>query len=140
MELVPALAGCTDFNDARRTTIHVSMDSWIGSYSSMQNSFAAEYPQIAAEDLGSMGYSGQQSIFVSQAVHTAARPAIRVLPGTSYAELLSAWHMALVGEWVASGWLCSRRWRPKKNVVKMVDSFSLGASTSGAHTLQHDAP
>ncbi|CAK9077551.1 LEAF RUST 10 DISEASE-RESISTANCE LOCUS RECEPTOR-LIKE PROTEIN KINASE-like 1.4 (Probable receptor-like serine/threonine-protein kinase LRK10L-1.4), partial [Durusdinium trenchii] len=74
-----ALAGCTDFNDGasrtcgtQETTIHVSVDSWLGGYTLTQNELAAKYPQLAPEDLGSMGYSGQNSIFVSQAVHTAA--------------------------------------------------------------------
>ena len=74
-----ALAGCTDFNDkvnrkcgTQETTIHVSVDSWIGSYASTQNQFAKEYPRIAAEDLGSMGYLGEESMYVSQAILNAA--------------------------------------------------------------------
>ena len=74
-----ALAGCTDFNDkvnrkcgTQETTIHVSVDSWIGSYASTQNQFAKEYPRLAAEDLGSMGYVGEESMYVSQAILNAA--------------------------------------------------------------------
>ena len=74
-----ALAGCTDFNDkdnrvcgVQETTIHVSVDSWIGSYASTQNQFAKEYPRLAAEDLGSMGYAGEESMYVSRAILQAA--------------------------------------------------------------------
>ncbi|CAK9062498.1 unnamed protein product [Durusdinium trenchii] len=74
-----ALAGCTDFNDkanmecgTQETTIHVSVDSWIGSYASTQNQFAKEYPRLAAEDLGSMGYAGEESMYVSRAILQAA--------------------------------------------------------------------
>ena len=114
-----ALAGCTDFNDGasrtcgtQETTIHVSVDSWLGGYTLTQNELAAKYPQLAPEDLGSMGYSGQNSIFVSQAVHTAAYSdsGLALDHYRSCSE-----RMAVVGGWV-SGWLCSRRW-PKKNVV-----------------------
>ena len=74
-----ALAGCTDFNDkvnrrcgAQETTIHVSVDSWIGSYASTESQFAKEYPRLAAEDLGSMGYLGEESMYVSRAILNAA--------------------------------------------------------------------
>lgn len=70
-----ALAGCVDFDHAtekncgsQETQIHVSVDSWVGSYASAQNNFAKEYPRIAAEDLGSMGYSGEESMYVSQEI------------------------------------------------------------------------
>ncbi|CAK9062706.1 unnamed protein product [Durusdinium trenchii] len=74
-----ALAGCVDFDHAtekncgsQETQIHVSVDSWVGSYASAQNNFAKEYPRIAAEDLGSMGYSGEESMYVSQEILHAA--------------------------------------------------------------------
>ena len=50
----------------------MSVDSWVGSYASAQNNFAKEYPRIAAEDLGSMGYSGEESMYVSQEILHAA--------------------------------------------------------------------
>ena len=76
-----ALAGCADFDaesesdkncGTQETNIHVSMDSWVGSYPSTQQSFAREYPNIAPEDLGSMGYSGEESMFVRRSVLDAA--------------------------------------------------------------------
>ena len=57
---------------SQETTIHVSVDSWIGSYASTQNQFAKEYPRLAAEDLGSMGYAGEESMYVSRAILQAA--------------------------------------------------------------------
>ena len=74
-----ALGGCVNFNDATNkdcgtqgTRIHVSVDSWVGSYASAQNQFAKEYPQFAAEDLGSMGYDGEESMYVRQSILQAA--------------------------------------------------------------------
>eukprot|EP00435_Cladocopium_sp_Y103_P056499 s325_g19.t1 len=49
------------------TQFHVSMDTWIGSYAE-QAAFLKEYPHIAAIDVGSMGYDGEESIYVSRAV------------------------------------------------------------------------
>ena len=74
-----ALAGCVNFDDATNkdcgtqgTRIHVSADSWVGSYASAQNQFTKEYPRIAAEDLGTMGYDGEESMYVRQSVLRAA--------------------------------------------------------------------
>ena len=57
-----ALAGCTDFNNANdrgchgnETQIHVSMDSWVGSYAASREKFNRENPRIASVDLGGMG-------------------------------------------------------------------------------------
>eukprot|EP00435_Cladocopium_sp_Y103_P035383 s344_g9.t1 len=70
-----ALAGCTNFDDANdkgcgqnETKIHVSVDSWVDSYGAQQEAFMKEYPQIAAIDVGSMGYAGEESIYVSKAI------------------------------------------------------------------------
>ena len=76
-----ALAGCADFDaesesdkncGTQETNIHISMDSWVSSYASTQQSFAQKYPDIAAEDLGSMGYSGETGMFVRRSVLDAA--------------------------------------------------------------------
>ena len=57
-----ALAGCTDFDNASdrgchgyETKIHVSMDSWVGSYASARDKFNRQNPRIASVDLGGMG-------------------------------------------------------------------------------------
>ncbi|CAK9039583.1 Ephrin_rec_like domain-containing protein [Durusdinium trenchii] len=73
-----ALAGCVDFDNAKEkncgseTKIHVSVDSWSGTHAAAQQKFAKEYPRLAAEDLGSMGYSGEESMYVSQEILHAA--------------------------------------------------------------------
>ena len=36
----------------KETAIHVSVDSWVGSYASAQNQFEKDFPTIAATDLG----------------------------------------------------------------------------------------
>eukprot|EP00435_Cladocopium_sp_Y103_P004230 s4291_g1.t1 len=46
----------------------VSMDTWVGSYAAQQEAFMKEYPKIAAIDVGSMGYDGEESIYVSKAI------------------------------------------------------------------------
>ena len=57
-----ALAGCTDFDNASdrgchgyETKVHVSIDSWVGSYSSARDKFNRQNPRIASVDLGGMG-------------------------------------------------------------------------------------
>jgi len=68
-----ALGGCTNFdNDELRSCgqeskIHVGLDAWVGSYANEQETFAKDYPDLAAVDLGSMGYDGEESIYVSKA-------------------------------------------------------------------------
>ena len=70
-----ALGGCENFDHPtdkkcgiNETRVHVSVDSWIGSYASAQKAFATDYPRLAGEDLGTMGYEGEESIYVSQEV------------------------------------------------------------------------
>jgi len=70
-----ALAGCDDFDDPfkrkcgdKETVIHVAMDAWIGSYTNTYTQFQTEYPLIAPIDLGSQGYEGEESMYVSNSV------------------------------------------------------------------------
>jgi len=44
------------------------MDSWVDSYGAQKEAFLKEYPQIAPIDVGSMGYTGEESIYVSKAI------------------------------------------------------------------------
>eukprot|EP00434_Breviolum_minutum_P041830 symbB.v1.2.037213.t1/scaffold5433.1/size27253/2 len=74
-----ALAGCTDFDNASdrgchgyETKVHVSMDSWVGSYSSARDKFNRQNPRIASVDLGGMGYDGEESIYLRRSVLKAA--------------------------------------------------------------------
>ncbi|CAK9091670.1 Ephrin_rec_like domain-containing protein [Durusdinium trenchii] len=71
-----ALGGCRDFNglgsetergcDQQETRIHIMVDSWIYSYASVLKALTTRYPHLAPVDLGSMGFDGQESIFVSK--------------------------------------------------------------------------
>ncbi|CAK8995298.1 unnamed protein product [Durusdinium trenchii] len=72
-----ALPGCMDFDNKivaekqcgiNETTLHISVDSWVGSYASAMDQFNKEFPRIASVDLGSMGYAGEESMYVSQAI------------------------------------------------------------------------
>ena len=74
-----ALAGCTDFNNVTdrgchgdETQVHVSVDSWVGSYASAREKFNRENPRIASVDLGGMGYDGEESIYLRRSVLEAA--------------------------------------------------------------------
>ena len=74
-----ALAGCTDFNNVTdrgchgdETQVHVSVDSWVGSYASARETFNRENPRIASVDLGGMGYDGEESIYLRRSVLQAA--------------------------------------------------------------------
>eukprot|EP00434_Breviolum_minutum_P005675 symbB.v1.2.004999.t1/scaffold288.1/size478366/29 len=74
-----ALAGCTDFDNASdrgchgyETKVHVSIDSWVGSYSSARDKFNRQNPRIASVDLGGMGYDGEESIYLRRSVLKAA--------------------------------------------------------------------
>ena len=64
MVQVPSMhwQGCTDFDNASdrgchgyETKVHVSIDSWVGSYSSARDKFYRQNPRIASVDLGGMG-------------------------------------------------------------------------------------
>eukprot|EP00435_Cladocopium_sp_Y103_P071133 s1096_g36.t2 len=73
------LAGCINFNaptDKKcgelETTMHVSTDSWVGGYLADFEQMQKDFPDIAPEDLGSVGYDGEETMYVSDAVFDAA--------------------------------------------------------------------
>lgn len=73
------LAGCINFNaptDKKcgelETTMHVSTDSWVGGYQADFEQMQKDFPDIAPEDLGSVGYDGEETMYVSDAVFDAA--------------------------------------------------------------------
>lgn len=73
------LAGCINFNaptDKRcgeeETRMHVSTDSWVGGYRPDFKQMHKDFPDIAPEDLGSVGYEGEETMYVSEAVFDAA--------------------------------------------------------------------
>eukprot|EP00439_Symbiodinium_sp_Y106_P085235 s126_g27.t3 len=70
-----ALAGCLDFNSAvdqrcgiNETRLHVSVDSWWASYASKVEDIKEEFPHLIPVDLGSMGYEGEESMYVTKDV------------------------------------------------------------------------
>ena len=46
--------------------------AWSGTHAAAQQTFAKQNPTVAAEDLGSMGYAGEESMYVSQEILHAA--------------------------------------------------------------------
>ncbi|CAK9008661.1 unnamed protein product [Durusdinium trenchii] len=80
-----ALAGCINFDapanaplfeekrcGINETKIHVSIDSWLGSFPAAYEAMKSSFPEIAPVDLGPIGYEGEESIYVSQTVLNAA--------------------------------------------------------------------
>ena len=50
----------------------VSLESWLGGYENLYDSLRAEYPTLSPLDLGTIGYSGEESIYVSGKVRQTA--------------------------------------------------------------------
>ncbi|CAJ1374394.1 unnamed protein product [Effrenium voratum] len=75
-----ALAGCIEFDyftymmrcQVNETQVHVAVDAWIGSYAKAYRQFETDYPASSPVDLGSMGYAGEDSMYISQRVLQAA--------------------------------------------------------------------
>ena len=70
-----ALAGCLDFNspthqmcDLNETRLHISVDSWWATFSPEVRSMQRDFPHLVPVDLGSMGYEGEESIFITHSV------------------------------------------------------------------------
>ncbi|CAJ1399347.1 unnamed protein product [Effrenium voratum] len=57
---------------ANETEVHVGLDSWTGSGYPLFEQMERENPSIAPVDLGSMGYDGEESLYVSDPVRQAA--------------------------------------------------------------------
>eukprot|EP00913_Durusdinium_trenchii_P000918 g849.t1 len=74
-----ALAGCDDFDDTTKrrcghqeTMVHVAMDAWISGYGHQWRQFQEEFPVIAPKDIGTMGYEGEETMYVSKEVLASA--------------------------------------------------------------------
>lgn len=74
-----ALAGCDDFDDTTKrrcghqeTMVHVAMDAWISGYGHQWRQFQEEFPVIAPKDMGTMGYEGEETMYVSKEVLASA--------------------------------------------------------------------
>ena len=72
-----AVGGCLDFNhvvveekkcNINETQVHVVLDVWLGKVMSDLRAFETSFPSLAPEDMGSMGYSGFESMYLSRAV------------------------------------------------------------------------
>ncbi|CAK9094254.1 Ephrin_rec_like domain-containing protein, partial [Durusdinium trenchii] len=73
-----ALAGCENFDDASKricgeteTKIHVAVDSWIGSYAKEYEEMRTAHQSILPVILSSMGYDGEETLYVSEATFAA---------------------------------------------------------------------
>ena len=49
-------------------SVEVSFESWIGSYFELYDAFHDSYPLLSPLDLGSLGYSGEESIYLTKQV------------------------------------------------------------------------
>ncbi|CAJ1398966.1 unnamed protein product [Effrenium voratum] len=79
LSAIYGLGGCIDFDHPTNkrcgegeTQIHLAVDAWIGSYGEAYAQFKLDYPAISPVDLGSMGYEGEESMYISQPVLQAA--------------------------------------------------------------------
>eukprot|EP00439_Symbiodinium_sp_Y106_P060372 s666_g8.t3 len=70
-----ALAGCLDFNNPtnkqcgiNETRLHVCVDCWSASYASVVEDMKDTFPHNIPVDLGSMGYEGEESMYVTKKV------------------------------------------------------------------------
>lgn len=69
-----ALAGCLNFDDRfdkmcgeEETKYHISVDSWIGSYQKEFDEMRDAFPATVPLNLGSMGYAGEESVYITEA-------------------------------------------------------------------------
>lgn len=68
MEAVMALTRCDDFECSLQNlsdVSHIALEIWLGSYGVEYELFKSRHPDLAPEDLGSMGYAGEEAMFVS---------------------------------------------------------------------------
>ncbi|CAE7831424.1 unnamed protein product, partial [Symbiodinium sp. KB8] len=70
-----ALAGCLDFNNAtnqqcgiNETRLHVCVDCWSATYASVVEDMKETFPHLIPVDLGSMGYEGEESMYLTKDV------------------------------------------------------------------------
>lgn len=67
MEAVMPLTGCDDFECSLQdlSVSHIALEAWLESYGVEYERFKDRRPDLAPEDLGSMGYAGEEAMFVS---------------------------------------------------------------------------
>eukprot|EP00435_Cladocopium_sp_Y103_P062842 s332_g24.t1 len=78
LEAILSLTGCNDLacekqnpssHDAHVThDAHVVLESWLGAYGGDYEAFGERHPDKVPADLGSMGYAGEEAMFVSPSV------------------------------------------------------------------------
>eukprot|EP00438_Fugacium_kawagutii_P007089 Skav214280 [mRNA] locus=scaffold642:580176:595216:- [translate_table: standard] len=71
LDAVLSITGCNSLECTSQNVTHVShvaLESWLGAYGGDYESFKDHHPDIVPEDLGSMGYPGEEAMFVSRAV------------------------------------------------------------------------
>ncbi|CAE7736688.1 unnamed protein product [Symbiodinium microadriaticum] len=67
IEVVQSLAGCSDMdcNQTQMSDTHVALDVWLGSAGADVELFMKRHPTIAPEDLGSIGYAGEEALCIT---------------------------------------------------------------------------
>ena len=70
------LSTCRSSNCSETTsaTGHIALETWIGAYGAEFQLFKQRHPNLVPEDLGSIGYSGEEAMYVRRDVlHEAYR-------------------------------------------------------------------
>ena len=67
------LAGCVSFDcSEKQPRSHVAMDTWVAGMPGELADFERTHPELAAKSMGSMGYSGQDTLYVKGSVRDEA--------------------------------------------------------------------
>ena len=68
LDAVLSLTGCNSLECSSRDTdvSHVALEAWLGAYGSDYDAFKQKHPDLVPEDLGSIGYAGEEAMFVSK--------------------------------------------------------------------------
>ena len=68
LHAVLSLTGCDSLECSSQDAdvSHVALEAWLGTYGTDYDAFKQKHPDIVPEDLGSMGYPGEEAMFVSK--------------------------------------------------------------------------
>ncbi|CAE7255288.1 unnamed protein product [Symbiodinium sp. CCMP2456] len=67
--LLLSLCSTAECNETRPGTVgHIALESWIGAYGVHFETFRDRHPSMAPEDLGTMGYSGEEALYASRTI------------------------------------------------------------------------
>ncbi|CAE7207000.1 unnamed protein product, partial [Symbiodinium necroappetens] len=67
--LLLSVCSTADCNETRPGAVgHIALESWIGAYGVHFEAFRDRHPSMAPEDLGTMGYSGEEALYASSTI------------------------------------------------------------------------